>query len=248
MMSTLLTGRTVLVVGAAGGVGEGITRALLSADATVVAASRTKERLDALSEMLSDAGPGTLNQLVFDINDPDSGALTRHLVNAFGLLDGAVVAIGDWGTAGRRSIMETSNETWDAMIAANQTSQFRAFKSLVPALQSTGALVNLSGLSAEIPYPGSALIAATNAANKSLARTLAVELAQDGPRIYELILSVIRTRPRRESGIDNEDWYRAEDVGDHAARLIAGVGPFVNEPLQYLMGPKTGIQTATPAL
>lgn len=242
-MTALLTGRTVLVLGASGGVGEGVTHALLDHGATVVAAARDRGRLDELAARSPGSSAARLLLHPMNILDPDTSATTRAITDRYGSLDGVVIAIGDWGTAGHKAIMETSNETWDSMVAANQTSQFRAFKALIPALRNAGALVNLSGLSAELAYPGSALVAATNAANKSLALTLAAEIGAAGPRVYELILGVIRTRPRRLQGIDRDDWYRAEEVGEHAALLIAGTTPLARTPLQYLISPAAGVRT-----
>ncbi|MFI1732257.1 hypothetical protein ACH40E_24230 [Streptomyces acidicola] len=46
---TDLSGSTVLVVGGAGGVGEGVTRALLHPGATVVGTARTQSKLDDLA-------------------------------------------------------------------------------------------------------------------------------------------------------------------------------------------------------
>lgn len=53
---TDLSGRTVLVVGGAGGVGEGVSRALLAGRATVVATARTQAKLDDLAARVDDPG------------------------------------------------------------------------------------------------------------------------------------------------------------------------------------------------
>ncbi|MFF4500617.1 SDR family NAD(P)-dependent oxidoreductase [Streptomyces sp. NPDC001401] len=52
-----LQSRTVLVVGATGGIGEGVTRALLEVGATVVAAGRSEARLQGLAPYTADPGP-----------------------------------------------------------------------------------------------------------------------------------------------------------------------------------------------
>ncbi|MBV7697350.1 hypothetical protein [Streptomyces sp. TRM70350] len=80
------------------------------------------------------------------------------------------------------------------------TSHFHALRAVTPLLSRDGALVHLSGFSAEIPYPFSALVGATNAAKKSLVTFLTAELDGAGPRTCELIIGPIRTRrvPRSE--------------------------------------------------
>ncbi len=246
--ATDLTGSTVLVLGGAGGVGEGVARALLRHGASVVVTSRSPAKLASTAAQLADAGPGTLVTRVLDVLDGETAEVAAELARAHGRLRGVVVAIGDWGTAGRRGIMDTTEDTWDAMIRANLTSQFRAFKVLVPLLAADGVLVNISGLSADVPFPGSALVAAANAANKSLTRTLAVELGRRGPRVHSLVLGVIRTRPRLEAGVDDPGWYAAEDVGEHVAALVAGTSHHTGDVLQYLVDPAVGVRTSPPDL
>lgn len=241
----VLSGRTVVVAGATGGIGEGITLALLGQGATVVAAGRSDERLADLATYAKDAGPGTLITHTVDVGDADS-ELVRAQLSGYGPLDGAVIAIGDWGSPKRTGILDTSTSEWHSMIASNLTSHFHALRALVPLLSGDGALVHLSGFSAEIPYPFSALVGATNAAKKSLVSSLTAELDGAGPRIYELIIGPIRTRPRAAIGADNPHWFAAEDLGRHAGRLIASDSPHTASPLQYLITPAHGVQTTPP--
>src|SRR5690625_5367083 len=54
-VTTDLDGKTVLVIGGAGGVGEGVVRALLAAGATAIAAGRSLERLEDLAARVADS-------------------------------------------------------------------------------------------------------------------------------------------------------------------------------------------------
>lgn len=241
-----LSGRTVVVAGATGGIGEGMTRALLHQGATVVATGRSEERLAGLATYLQGAGPGTLITQAVDVADSDSESV-RALLSGHGALDGVVLTIGDWGSPQRTGILDTPTAEWESMIAANLTSHFHALRALTPLLSERGALVHLSGFSAEIPYPFAALVGATNAAKKSLVRSLTAELDGVGPRIYELVIGPIRTRPRAAAGADSPGWFSAEDLGRHAGRLIAGDSPHTADPLQYLLTRAHGVRTTPPA-
>lgn len=126
---------------------------------------------------------------------------------------------------GRRGILELSEQDWEHALATRQTSVFRAMRTLLPTISASGALVNLNGYSADIPFPGSALIGMTNAAMKSLTVSLAAEVGPRGPRIYELILGVVRTRARQLAGIDDERWISNVQIGAHVASLIAATHP-----------------------
>ncbi|GAB7105031.1 hypothetical protein JCM4814A_33450 [Streptomyces phaeofaciens JCM 4814] len=241
-----LLGRTVLVVGASGGIGEGITRALLELGATVVAAGRSEARLNRLADYTAGTGPGDLRPHAIDLSDPDSAAVRTRLADRHGKFDGAVLSIGNWGPPDPTSLLDVSDEVWDAMIADNLTSHFRALRVVTPLLPADGALVHLTGLSAEIAFPGAALVGATNAAKKSLLRTLTAELDGAGPRIYELVIGRIRTRPRAAIGVDSPAWLSGADLGRHAGALIAHRGPWTTEPLQYLLDRASGVLTTLP--
>ncbi|OAH11730.1 SDR family NAD(P)-dependent oxidoreductase [Streptomyces jeddahensis] len=241
----LLSGRTVLVAGATGGIGEGMTLALLRQGATVVATGRSEERLAGLADHVKEAGPGTLITRTVNVGDADSEKVRAQL-SPYGALDGAVVSIGDWGSPERTGILDISDREWEEMIASNLTSHFHALRALTPLLSPDGALVHLSGFSADIPYPFAALVGATNAAKKSLVRSLEAELGGRGPRVYELIIGPIRTRPRAAIGADNPGWFSAEDLGRHAGRLVAHSGPYADAPLQYLITRAHGVRTTPP--
>ncbi|MEV5956160.1 SDR family oxidoreductase [Streptomyces sp. NPDC051987] len=157
-----------------------------------------------------------------------------------------MITIGDWGSPERTGILDTSSGEWERMIAANLTSHFHALRTHTPLLKKDGALVHLSGCSPEIPYPFSALVKATNAAKKSLVRSLSAELDGSGPRVHELVIGPNCTRPRAAIGADNPGWFSAEDIGRHAARLIAGDGPYAEAPLQYLITRVQGVRTSPP--
>ena len=131
-----------------------------------------------------------------------------------------------------------------ALIDRNQTTIFRAYRSLIPALPPDGAIVQLNGLSADLPFPGAGGVALTAAATKSMTRTVAEELRGDGPRVYEVVLGVIRTRQRQLAGIDDPRWIPATDVGVHVAELVAGVSPLAGSVLHYLVDRADGPRAA----
>ncbi|MFE9445425.1 SDR family NAD(P)-dependent oxidoreductase [Streptomyces sp. NPDC006602] len=240
-----LSGRTVLVAGATGGIGEGMTRDLLLQGARVVATGRDEERLARLAAYVEGSGPGTLDTQVVDVGAADTASV-RERLSAFGEFDGVVITIGDWGSPKRTAILDTTTEEWQRMIAANLTSHFHALRTLTPLLSRSGALVHLSGFSAEIPYPFAALVGATNAAKKSLVRSLTAELGGGGPRVYELVIGAIRTRPRAAIGADSPHWFSAEELGRHAGLLSAHEGPHADAPLQYLLTREQGVRMTPP--
>ncbi|WP_369130087.1 SDR family NAD(P)-dependent oxidoreductase [Modestobacter roseus] len=240
-MNEDLHGRTVLLAGATGGVGEGTTRSLLAHGARVVAIGRDEERLAGLADRLGDTGTGELVLHRTDVTAADSSAVTRELRAAFGTVDGAVISIGTPGGRTRGSVLDITDAHWAEMVEGNQTAGFRALRALVPLVAPDGAVVNLLGASAEIPFPGNPLMGATNAALRSLVQTLAVQLSGSGPRVYGLVLGVVRTRARQSVGIDDPRWLTGEQVGDAVGELLTAGAPESDEPLHHLIDPVTGL-------
>lgn len=231
-----LLGKTIVVAGATGGIGEGVTKLLLQHGANVVALSRNKDKLEQLRVYLSSVDTGNLITLQVNLDQDQDGSreVYHRLKERFGYLDGAVVAIGNWGGANRR-LIDVSDGLWEQAIQDNLTSHFRTLRTLVPLLKTDGALIHLSGLSADSPYPGAGLIGLTNAAKKSLVLTMAAEQESIGPRIYELIIGPIQTRERVTRGVARSNWYDPEDLGGFISELIQGDTEASQKPLHYMI-------------
>ena len=73
-----LEGAKVVVAGGAGGVGEGIVRALLAHGARVLATSRSEEKLEGLRTYCRDVTTGELKTLVGDLGDEESARALQH--------------------------------------------------------------------------------------------------------------------------------------------------------------------------
>jgi NAD(P)-dependent dehydrogenase (short-subunit alcohol dehydrogenase family) len=174
--------------------------------------------------------------------EPDLDEVLRELAAPTGGFDGVVVSVASWGSIGRAGALDPTDEQWTELIDGNLTAVFRLFRSLTPLVRPGGAILQLNGMSADIPFPGSAGVALAAAATKSLVRTLAAELQGRGPRVYEVLLGVVRTRARQTAGIDNRAWLDGEQIGGHVAQLVAGTSPLAGTTLQYLLDAAAGPQ------
>jgi NAD(P)-dependent dehydrogenase (short-subunit alcohol dehydrogenase family) len=215
-----LEGAKVVVAGGAGGVGEGIVRALLRRGARVLVPSRSEEKLRALQAHCQDVPTGELLTLVGDLGDEEPArALQSQIYERFRELDVAVASLGGWWQG--KPLTSVDVPTWERILRENLTSHFLAVKMLVPLLHpKTGSYVHVNGFSAEQPYPMAGPVAMAAAAQKSMALTLAEELSPTGIRVYELILGPIRTRQRLRQGPGQEEWYTPEEIGEEIAGLV----------------------------
>ena len=240
-----LHGKTVVVVGGSGGVGEGVVRTLLDDGATVVATGRDQTRLDDLRRNVIDAETDPrLHTEILDASAPDLDAQIEALATTYGTFDGVVVTVASWGNQGRRPALSLNDDEWQHLLDANLTTVFRLFRGFLPHTSRNGMILQLNGMSADIPFPGAAAVALSAAASKSLTRTIAAELDGRGPRFYQVILGVVRTRARQSAGVDDLNWLDGEEVGAHVAALVAGTSPLVDTTVHYLTDKRVGPQTS----
>ena len=217
-----LSNKIALVAGGAGGVGEGIVRALLKANAVVVVPSRSETKLTRLRTYVADVSTGKLVTVAENISTEEGADAVRDLVRkSYGALDLVVASLGGWWQG--QSLTELDLKTWNTLLTNNLTSHFLAINRFVPLLlPETGVYVHVNGFSAEQAYPKAAPVAMSAAAQKSLVASLAAELEPTGIRVYELILGPIKARDRLRHGWGKPDWYAPEEIGDYLVRLVTG--------------------------
>lgn len=208
-----MNGKTVLIAGGTGGVGEGLVRAFLKESATVIVPSRTAVKLQRLKDYTDDIMTGKLVGITGTITDEDAArALGERLLKDFRSLDVAIASLGGWSQG--TPITSTPMDVWNKVLRDNLTSHFLAMKTFVPLLNPTGGIyVHVNGFSADGAYPMAGPVAMTAAAQKSLTLTLSKELDRTGIRVFEFILGPIKTRDRLKHQHGQDDWYFPEEIG-----------------------------------
>lgn len=235
-----LVDRVVIVIGGSGGVGEGVVRALLSNGATVIATGRDGNRLAELRSRIDDGRSARLFTETLTAGAADLDAQAARLAEKYGRFDGVIVSVASWGSQGRTPALALTDRQWDELIEDNLTAVFRLLRAFVPHTRSSGIVLQLNGMSADLPFPGAAGVALSAAATKSLTRTIAAELHGRGPRVYQLVLGVVRTRARQAAGVDDARWLEGEQIGEHVAELLAGTSPLSATALHYFVDAAEG--------
>jgi len=212
----------VLVAGGAGGVGEGIVRALLSStDARVVATSRDPARLALLESRVRDAiEPGRLVGIVGNAGDPRGAeAIAERVREDVGALDVAIPSLGGWWEGG--PLLRLDLATWEAVMAEMLHTHFVFARTFVPELERRpgGWYLAIGGGAAFFPVPNAAIVSVAAAGQVMLTRALADETAGRPVRITELVVNgPVRTRD--SEAIAAPDWITAEQVGTLVAELV----------------------------
>jgi uncharacterized protein len=197
-----LDGKTILLTGASGGIGQQAARMLAVRGARLVLVARREARLDALAEELAEAGHEPPLVLAADLGDrgqaagvaaqaQEAGFEIDVLVNNAGAsIQGLSWVAGDREAA--RAVFETNLWAPLALAAA-----------VVPQMSARGhgAIVNTGSMARVSPFPHLGHYSASRAALSALTQTMRLELAPRGIRVVEVALGPVDTAGSTENRV-----------------------------------------------
>ncbi|MGW1893541.1 SDR family NAD(P)-dependent oxidoreductase [Streptomyces sp. NPDC002004] len=194
-----LAGQSVVVTGAATGIGRGITECLLKSGASVTIVGRREQPLQELADLYGNA----VAVVARDICAPGAAEqIVEAATDSFGRLD-AVVNNAGLARFGRLEAIDPAQ--FDAMFAANVRAPAELIRCALPQLRANrGSAVNISSVGGALSMPGRAFYGATKAALNSLTRSLARELAPD-VRVNAILPGPVDTPMWNETGLDGAD-------------------------------------------
>ncbi|MGZ4201603.1 MAG: SDR family oxidoreductase [Thermoleophilaceae bacterium] len=174
-----LEGRTVVVTGAAGGIGGALARAAAAEGANVAATDLSADGLRPLEEEL---GQGHLTAAA-DVTDEDQlRAVIERAESELGPVD---VFFANAGVAIGTDPMETSDEVWDLALGVNIRSHIFAAKALLPGWleRGEGYFVSTASAAGLLSQIGSAPYAVTKHAAVAFAEWLSITYGRRGVRV-----------------------------------------------------------------
>jgi NAD(P)-dependent dehydrogenase (short-subunit alcohol dehydrogenase family) len=206
-------GRKILVTGSTG-LGGSAAAAIAAEGGSVFVVSRTTEHAEGLASQIRAAG-GRCEVAVVDLRlEADVEAAFTAFDAAFGRLD-AVYGVA--GISARRlgdgPIHDATLEGWEAVVAANATSQFLVARAAIRRMLaqapdpagSRGSVLLMSSTLATRPVPehfATHGYAATKGAIEGLVRAMAATYARDGIRVNAIAPSVVATPMSRRAQDD----------------------------------------------
>ncbi|MFN3650595.1 MAG: SDR family NAD(P)-dependent oxidoreductase [Armatimonadota bacterium] len=202
-----LTGKVVIVTGAASGIGAEIVRLFLEAGARLVAVD-LDPRLQASTEELTARYPERLRCVVGDVSQEATAlAYTREALEAFGRID---VMINNAAVACVKPIADHTPEEWDRVMNVNVKSLYWSARCVVPEMKKSGGglFLNTGSISSVVGMPLQGAYAPSKGAVIQITRQMAVEYAADGIRANAVCPGTVDTPLVRKA---------AEDSGDAAA-------------------------------
>jgi NAD(P)-dependent dehydrogenase (short-subunit alcohol dehydrogenase family) len=205
-----LAGRTVLITGASGGLGERFARIAAAAGAKVALCARRVERLEQIAADITATGRQAL-AVALDVSQEASvkEAFDRAEA-AFGTVD---TVIANAGIEHSGSVFDISVDQFDQVFAVNVRGVFLTAREAARRMQEAGQaergrIVLVSSITGQSVAPGILPYSASKAAVSHMGRLFAREWARTGPNVNCISPGYIATDI-------NHDWFATESGQKH---------------------------------
>ncbi|MDL9947654.1 SDR family NAD(P)-dependent oxidoreductase [Gordonia sp. ABSL11-1] len=235
-MNGPLEGRTALIVGANGGIGRAIARALDTAGARLVLAARDTERLDRLAAELKASGIPS-RTVGLEVTDDDALAAVVEGAAA----EGMDIAVNNAGATHRPAPLgELSAADADRVLTVTLRGTLVAMQHELAALRDGGSIVNVVSTAGLAGAPGMAAYVAAKHGVVGLTRTAALDYADRGIRVNAVAPGSIDS-----GGIAAQPDEIKQQIGSFAPLARLGGPEEVAAAVLWLASPAASYTTGT---
>jgi NAD(P)-dependent dehydrogenase (short-subunit alcohol dehydrogenase family) len=192
-MIGLLDGKSVIVTGAAGGIGSVSAKLFAEEGARVLLTDIDEDGLASVAKQIANAG-GEAVTMTVDITDEDQVAgMVARAVEAFGRLDCALNNVGVG--AGGGSVVDLKREDFEKSLTVNVIGTWLCMKYEIPAMIEAGGgtIVNVSSMAGVMGVANGAPYAASKHAVNGLTKSASAEFGRRGIRINAVCPGVVMT-------------------------------------------------------
>jgi 3(or 17)beta-hydroxysteroid dehydrogenase len=221
----LLGSRVALVTGAGLGIGADIARTLALEGAMVYVSDIVRERAEAVAQEIATAG-GSAAPVELDVVSPSSwDAAVSMISTGSGRLD---VLVNNAGLTIAKSIEDTTEADWRAIMSVNLDSHFFSLKATLELMKESakstpfgGSIVNMSSVSGIIGTP---VLAAYTAAKAGIRANSVHPGATEGASLEVLLRSRIEGGLSANMDQARKDWVTNYPLGRVASTLDVANG------------------------
>ena len=235
-----LSGRTLIVTGAARGIGAATARLLSARGANVVLADALADEVREVADSISSTGAAAIAHPV-DVRDEQQVAdLVARAVDEFGSLNGAFNNAGISSDV-KAPMAQVDAAAWDRMFDINSGGVFLCMKHEIAAMldHGGGAIVNTASAAGLIAMPNTSAYVASKHAVIGATRAAALDYATSNIRVNAIAPGVIQT-PMADKAMQDPRiaelisgvhpigrWGEAHEIAEAAAFLLAEASSFI---------------------
>ena len=190
-----MTNSVAIVTGASQGIGQATAVRLAKDFTAVVLVARNRDHLDETAHRVREAGAEAL-VVDADLSAPEAaGRVVEATTSAFGRID-ALLNIA--GAVPQIDLFDMTDDQWDAGLQLKLHGARRLTIAAWPALKAAkGAVVMMSGNSAQFPKAPYAAVGTINAAIVALAKAFSDRGITDGVQVNSVLPGPVMTGRRR---------------------------------------------------
>ena len=194
-----LNNKVAVVTGGSTGIGLATARRFIADGAEVFITGRNSETLDAAVAELGDRATGVRGDVA---NLEDLDRLFAQVREHFGRVD---ILFANAGIAPFVPFDAVTEEHFDTLFNINVRGLFFTVQKALPLLSEGASVILNASVVAQIGIPNTSVYSATKAAVRSLARTLAAELAPRGIRVNVVSPGLIETPLVGKLGLNQDE-------------------------------------------
>ena len=231
-----LNGKLALITGGGTGIGLGIAKAFVAANATVIVTGRREEILKKACDELGEKA----NYVVFDVTELNKIPLfISDLESKWGAID---ILVNNAGIHLKKYAQETTDDDFVRIIQTNLLSVFaltrEAAKSML--VRKTGSIIMISSMAGLFGIDRVSAYGTSKTALIGLMNNLVTEYSKDNVRVNciapgwiasDMFFNAIKSDPERKAKITNRialpDFGTPEDIGNAAVFLSSAAGRYV---------------------